>query len=97
VNSARINIERDGQETQTVKETVLHGDEYARLATPGGIHATVGFNVGTQHDYGKAKIMAIVTLVCDQNTATLDRAAELALLKAVEYANEGMRILVETR
>jgi hypothetical protein len=76
-----------------LKREVLKDDQFARLATPGATHSNVGFQVGTQHNFGEFKILAVVSLACDQNEATLDRAAELALLKAMEYAREGFKIL----
>jgi hypothetical protein len=93
LNEARVEYQPDGGDPRVLKREVLKEDQFARLATPGAVHSSVGFHIGTQHDFGRFKILAIVSLTCDQNEATLDRAAELALLKGMEYANEGFKIL----
>lgn len=93
MNEARLELQAHSKEPVVLKREVLKDDPFARLATPGAIHASVGFHVGTQHNFGEYKILAIVTLTCDQNEPTLDRAAELALLKGMEYAGEGFKIL----
>lgn len=93
MNDARVELQPDNGDPRVLRREVLKDDQFTRLATHGAVHASVGFHVGTQHDFGRFKILAIVNLTCDQNTDTLDRAAELALLKAMEYANEGFKIL----
>jgi hypothetical protein len=93
MNEARVELQANGQEPRVLKREALKDDQFTRLATPGAVHSNVGFHIGTQHNFGEFKILAIVTLSCDQNEAVLDRAAELALLKAMEYATEGFKIL----
>jgi hypothetical protein len=94
MNEVRVELQRDGAEPHVLKREVLMSDQFRALVTPQAAHASVGFQVGTQHNFGEFKILAVVTLSCDQDERTLDRAAELALLKCMEYANEGLKILM---
>jgi hypothetical protein len=93
VNEARVEAQEDGRDPRVLRREVLDSDQFKALATPGAIHSTIGFNVGTSQNFGNVKITAIVNLTCDQNEPLLDRAAELALLKAIEYMNVGFQLL----
>lgn len=93
MNEVRVEVQVGDGPAEVLKREVLKEDQFAQLATPGAIHGNVGFNVGTSQNFGDVKITAVVNLTCDQNEPTLDRAAELALLKAIEYMQGGFSIL----
>jgi hypothetical protein len=95
VNRARAQIEWPNGEARTVKEEILAGDKFARLCTPGAVHASVAMMVGRTLGYGAAKVSAHVTLACDQNARALDAAAELACMKALEYMNDAFTHMEE--
>jgi hypothetical protein len=93
VNSARVEVEDESTgASRTLKEQTL--DPVTALWTPGNHpHAQVGLSVGTQHDFGRIKVTAHVTLECDQKEKTLDEAGMHSFRKAVEYLNDGLSIL----
>lgn len=92
MNTARVEVERDGTST-VLKEEVL--DPLASLITVAGPvpRATVGMSVGTQFDFGRVKVTAHVSYQCDQTTAMVDRAGLLAYEKAVSFMNDGLQLL----
>lgn len=79
---------------------VLTTDEYSKLATrmisrgqPGGLqepaqHARVSFSYTLGVEFGTEKVAATVTLNCNQDEPTINRAGELAFTKAVELVND---------
>lgn len=89
MNRARVRVEKNGQ-TLRDDETPLDPRNLRRTTGP---EASVGFTVGRSLEYGALKVSAHVTLVCDQDAATLDAAAAAALRLAIDYATEGMRLL----
>ena len=92
MNTARLDVEREGV-TETVREEIL--DPLLGLWTPGNhAHARVGLVVGTQVDFGRVKVSAVVNYECDQTTAAVDKAGILAFEKAVSFMNDGMTCLV---
>jgi len=93
VNTARVDVEQDGK-TRTVHHEVL-GDPFTRLATPGAVHSTVGFTVGMGENYGALKISAHVTLTCDQNEPTLNKAGEMSFRKTLELMKDGWENLTQ--
>lgn len=53
--------------------------------------ATVAMGVQESMEYGALKVSATVSLHCDQNEATIDKAGELAFFKALELMRDGWR------
>lgn len=67
---------------------------YRSVWTPGlHPHARVSMNVGFSSEYGAMKVSSSVSLECDQNEKMLNRAGELAFLKAEELTNDGWQEL----
>lgn len=87
----RVEVQEEGKEPRVLKREPP--DRFADLATPGAIHSTVGFTVGSSQDFGKMKVVAYMTVTCDQREATINHAGELAFMKAVELFQDGFRIL----
>jgi hypothetical protein len=85
----------EGKPTRTLLQRALNEplDPFAALCTPGLTHASVGFSLGTSQDYGRLKVVATVRVDCNQSTATMDKAAEMAFSKALEYMKDGFSIL----
>ena len=57
--------------------------------------ARVSVTTGYSHDYGSIKCSVNISLACDQNEATIDRAADMALDKAAQLADIGMTQLLD--
>lgn len=51
--------------------------------------ARVSISVAEGMDYGALKVSATVTVCCDQNEATINKAGELAFHKALELVRDG--------
>jgi hypothetical protein len=72
----------------------MHGDEYRALFTKhDGPRARVNVGYSESSEYGASKVSASVTLECDQNEATISKAAELAYVKAREIVDNGWQLL----
>jgi len=81
-------------QTKTLKEEAI--DPVKWIYTPGeGPHAAVAMTVGTQRNFGEFSIKAVVQLECDQNSNSMDKAAEIAFTKALEFINSGMQIAIQ--
>lgn len=89
MNSGRVEVGRENQPTQVIQKT----DALCDLSHPGVTHARVGMSVGTQFDFGRVKVTAYVEYECDQDTAAVNSAGELAFTKAVEFMNDGLQLL----
>lgn len=91
-NRAVLETEINGKST-VVKDAPI--DPFHGLLTVGSNapRASVSMTVGRSFNYGEVKVTAHVTLQCDQNKATIDKAAEMAFQKAVEYVNDGLSLL----
>ena len=59
-NEVRVEVEKEGEPARTLKS-----DPFVYMATPGQTHASVGFSLGTQQDFGKLKITASVNIVLE--------------------------------
>lgn len=92
MNSARVTVEKDGQIIFDHTEPM---DEYEALRQGNGPTAQVGMNMGTSQEFGRLKIGASVTLTCDQNEATIDKAGYSALKKCVQMTTLGMQFLAQ--
>ncbi len=55
--------------------------------------ARVAITVAEGMDYGALKVSATVSVSCDQNEKTIDKAGELAFYKALELVRDGWSIL----
>lgn len=84
-------MEREGRSPIT-KSGQLTDDQFRSLVTdPTGVLARVSLNVGESENYGALKVGATVTLTCDQNEVTINRAGELAFYKALELMKDGYK------
>jgi len=77
-------------ETKAEKEDggVLHFPDLFR----GDGKAEVSASMGYGFNYGKGKCSVTVTLSCDQHESIIDLAGDMALHKADELAQEGMKL-----
>ena len=86
--SASVETASKAGETSTTIQ--LKEDKFASLwSKKDSRPATVSISVGEGMDYGALKVSATVTLACDQNEATIDKAGELAFYKALELVRDG--------
>jgi hypothetical protein len=89
VNHAKVTVETNG--SIITKDKTL--DHFHELLTGRGPRATVSMSVGRSLEYGAIKVTSNVSLQCDQDEATIDRAGELAFRKACEFMNDGFSIV----
>jgi hypothetical protein len=87
INEARLSVEKEGKVTELKRENV---DRFSSICKLRGPHAQVGVNLGTSIHFGDMKIDVSVTLTCNQNEASMDEAARLAIEKGHEYMNLGL-------
>lgn len=79
-------------ETSTAGQ--LREDKFEALWTKRDVKpAMVSVGVHEGIDYGAMKVSATVSLNCDQNEPTIDKAGELAFFKALELVRDGWRVL----
>lgn len=57
--------------------------------------AHVSGQYGTQYNFGQYKLSFSISVVCDQNAAMIDKAAELIFYKAIDLTEEGMKMILE--
>ncbi len=93
MNTAQLEVETP-EGRRVVKQETL--DPLASLCTAAGPRARVGFTVGTQYDFGRIKVSAVVTYECDQTASKVNEAGLLAFQKAQEFVADGMQCLLET-
>lgn len=55
--------------------------------------ARIAVNIGYGFDYGKGKCSVTVSIACDQTEEMIDMAGDLAMHKADQLADEGMKIV----
>jgi hypothetical protein len=60
------------------------------LALP---EARVAVNIGYGFDFGKGKCSVTISLACDQTEEVIDMAADMAMNKADQLADEGMKLV----
>jgi hypothetical protein len=81
-------IEQQGQIAST---TWYEQDPFWQLINQSqGQAAKISVNVGRSVEYGAVKASFVVSIDCPQNTPAMDKAAELAFKKALEYTNDAM-------
>jgi len=81
-------IETPGTPTKTD-----HGMlDFPGLKTGDGA-ARVGVNIGYGFDFGKGKCSVTVTVACDQTEDMIDLAGDMAMRKADQLADEGMKLV----
>ena len=91
MNNAKVTVEANGH-VITKNQAI---DHFRELLTGRGPRATVSMSVGRSLEYGNVKVTANVSLQCDQDEGTIDRAGELAFRKACEFMNDGFSIVEE--
>lgn len=65
-------------------------DKFAALWTNRTIEpAKVAIGVSESMEYGAFKVSATVSVACDQNEPTIDKAGALAFYKALEFVRDG--------
>jgi hypothetical protein len=57
--------------------------------------ARVAVSIGYGLDFGKGKCSVTVSLACDQTEEMIDMAADMAMHKADQLADEGMKVVDE--
>lgn len=92
-NEAVVTESVKGGPERTLKSEVT--DPYPELCDPSHPHhAFVEMSVSKGFDFGNVRVTARVSLVCNQDSATLDRAGVLAFEKAVDFSRDGFSILM---
>lgn len=69
----------------------METDEYQKLK--GDECAQVEMHVGTQYNFGEAKVDATVRLTCNQDMKTIYAAGSLAFYTAKDLVTAGLNIL----
>ena len=69
-------------------------DPFPELVKKDGA-ASVSFTLGRSREYGELKVSATVRVTCDQNEATIDKAAKFAFMKALELVDDGWTLLTQ--
>lgn len=81
---------------KSTKTGPLVEDAYTALRKkPTSDPARVDITVAHSQDFGAIKVSASVTLYCDQDEATINKAGELAFTKARELMEDSWRELTE--
>lgn len=99
----RTPVKRDATPSGTVRKTVTRNDkiveekqadtdEFRDLIKEDG-SATISCSLTKGVDFNSEKITFFVSARCDQNTKTMDRAAEQVLMKALDYVNSAGDLL----
>jgi len=74
----------------------LSVDQVPGLLTAGAGHVSVSASIGFAYQpFAPGKCSVHITLGCDQDTDTMDRAVHIALRMAREYALDGMELIRE--
>lgn len=82
-------LQKDGQVVDST--TWYEQDPFWQLLSQSqGQAAKVSASVGRSVEYGDVKASFVITIDCPQNTPAIDRAAELAFKKALEFTNDAM-------
>lgn len=77
-----------------VAEISGYMDPFEELLTPGTDKAHVGCTYKRAlQSYGGEALSFSVTVSCDQNEATINRAGELTMMKVIEMLGEGTDLL----
>ncbi len=82
--------ERKSPKGEVTDTELLVEDKFTKLwSDKSKTPAKVAIGVGESAEYGAQKVSVTVTLNCDQNERTIDKAGELAFYKAVELLRDG--------
>lgn len=80
----------------TIEVQQLEVDPVTMLMSEDKPHARVSVNVSYSYQpFAPGKVSVHITLECDQDTNTIDRAVHLARRMAREYAIDGMELIRE--
>ena len=91
MNDWQRTIQKEAEMTSDAGE--LMTEEFRALVTDLTLPlARVNMSVSQSLEFGSLKIGASVTLTCDQNELTINRAGELAFHKARELVHDGFRV-----
>ena len=84
-------------EVKMKKGGTLQGDKFAKLVSRPGdekaVLSKVSLNITDTYECEEGrwvKVGAMITLTCDQNEATINKASELAFFKSQEIVNDGL-------
>ena len=93
MHSWELTVTKDSKAVVS-KAGQLQDDKFAALVTKDIALplAKVNMSVGESLDYGSLRVSASVTLMCDQNEAAINRAAELGFTKALELMQDGFSL-----
>lgn len=67
-------------------------DKFQELMVGDGL-ARVSTTYGRGLSYGEEKVSVTVTIACDQNEATINKAGEVTFMKALELTGDGWSVL----
>ncbi len=90
--SVKPNWSRDSKSSKGDKSEAgqIKEDKFEALWKNRGTEpARVSVSVSEGMDYGALKVSATVTVSCDQNEATINKAGELSFHKALELVRDG--------
>lgn len=83
--------------TEIIEAGQLVEDKFTKLWSNRKVEAArVAVSVSEGLDYGALKVSATVSLSCDQDEKTIDKAGEMAFYKALELVRGGFGVLNNT-
>lgn len=89
-------VEKRSPKSNKSKAGVLPLDPFASLWSDKQLEpAKIAMSVSHSEDFGNIKVSATVSLACDQNESTINKAGELAFRKAFELMEDGWKELHE--
>jgi hypothetical protein len=80
---------REGKDGRHAEAGQIVGDPYSKLVSKSTTEpAKVAIGLSESLDFGSMKVSVTVSLACDQNELTINKAGELAFNKALELLRD---------
>jgi hypothetical protein len=97
VNRARwIRTIEAGKKIIDYQEGYVEDDKFQALAAGDALaHVSTTYTRGLP--YGEEKVSVMVSVACDQNEATINKAGEHTFMKALELVGDGFSVLEQLR
>ena len=72
---------------------MVEKDQYKAILGDGNARVSVGFdeNIGDPNSYSSVKVRVNVTITCDQNRGTIQKAQEMAFQECVAFSDDAVK------
>ncbi len=90
----RTHYSKDERHVFSYREGILPDDKFQELVHGDGL-ARVETLYQRAINFHEEKVVVTISLACDQNEATINRAAELGFYKALELVDDNYSILMD--